>query len=432
MSESAASLEQAADPTPPTKPATIYDVAQAAGVSHQTVSRFLKGFEGIRPETREKVVRALDELGYRPNLTARSLKSGRSHRIGALTHEISKVGPSRVAEGATAAASEAGYVLDLISLDVRNPRAIEESLELITQHDLAGVLALASTDEMTARSRRPSSACRPTSTPRRTMPSAVDPRSRADERSGLPALIAHLADSATDASRTSPAPPRGRRPAIASWRSRRRSRPRGSSRSGVLHGDWSARSGYDAIAGLARLPDATAFVAANDQMALGAMLALKERGLRDARGRQRRRHRRHPRGRVLRSAAHDAADRLRGRGSRCRCYELLARIEGTGIRPGRRAAAAAGRPSLVGPGAGGLSDARRPDTARGPAFVRADATSSSSREREACPRPAARRSTPAPRPAAPARRRWRSARAGARDGSRTRPRGPARADAGAR
>ena len=66
------------EPDGPSQPkaATIYDVAQAAGVSHQTVSRFLKGFEGIRPETREKVVRALDELEYRPNLTARSLKSG--------------------------------------------------------------------------------------------------------------------------------------------------------------------------------------------------------------------------------------------------------------------------------------------------------------------------------------------------------------------
>ncbi|HWV49991.1 MAG TPA: LacI family DNA-binding transcriptional regulator, partial [Microbacterium sp.] len=133
---------------PPAKPSTIYDVAAAAGVSHQTVTRFLRGFAGIRPETQARVERAIAELGYRPNLTARSLKSGRSHRIGALTHELSQVGPSRIAEGAAAAAREAGYVLDLVSLDMRNPHAVEESLALLAQQDLAGILALGSTDEM--------------------------------------------------------------------------------------------------------------------------------------------------------------------------------------------------------------------------------------------------------------------------------------------
>ena len=49
---------------------------------------------------------------------------------------------------------------------------------------------------------------------------------------------------------------------------------------GVLIGDWSAKSGYDTLARLPELPAATAYVAANDQMALGAMLAIKERGLR--------------------------------------------------------------------------------------------------------------------------------------------------------
>jgi LacI family transcriptional regulator len=262
----------------PRKAATIYDVASAAGVSHQTVSRFLKGFEGIRPETRERVMRALDELDYRPNLTARSLKSGRSHRIGALTHEISKVGPSRTAEGASAAAREAGYVLDVVSLDARNASAISESLELIMQHDLAGVLALASTDEMThafehAEFRVPA------------LISAEIDEFTVDQASevtsvGVPGVVAHLAGL-------------GHRRCIhiagpATWaaaRNRQRAyegaiEALGMRSLAVLGGDWSAESGYRAIAALDTLPDATAVVAANDQMALGAMLALKERGLR--------------------------------------------------------------------------------------------------------------------------------------------------------
>jgi DNA-binding LacI/PurR family transcriptional regulator len=271
-------LESVGNAAAPVKAATIYDVAQAAGVSHQTVSRFLKGFEGIRPETREKVVQALDELGYRPNLTARSLKSGRSHRIGALTHEISHVGPSRVAEGASAAAREAGYVLDLVSLDVRNPLAIEESLALITQHDLAGVLALSSTDEMT----------RAFETTEFRVPAYIG--AEADDAVsghpseltsvGLPALIAHLAEL-------------GHRDLVhisgpSNWSAARNRvlayeaavESQGLHSLGILPGDWSARSGYQAIAEITRLPEASAFVAANDQMALGAMLALKERGYR--------------------------------------------------------------------------------------------------------------------------------------------------------
>jgi len=260
------------------KAATIYDVAQAAGVSHQTVSRFLTGFEGIRPATRERVVQALDDLGYRPNLTARSLKSGQSHRIGALTHEISQVGPARIVEGASIAAREAGYVLDIVSLDTRNPRAIEESLALITQHDLAGVLALAVTDEMT-RAFEATSFRVPAYVASETDGAEDDPRGLLS-RVGIPTLVAHLADL-------------GHRrlvhiagPTIwSAARNRIRAydaaiQAQGLVSAGILHGDWSAASGYRAIADLTDLPDATAYVVANDQMALGAMLALKERGLR--------------------------------------------------------------------------------------------------------------------------------------------------------
>src|SRR5690606_3745935 len=52
---------------------SMHDVAALAGVSHQTVSRVLNNFEGIRPETRERVLEAIDQLGYRRNLAARTL-----------------------------------------------------------------------------------------------------------------------------------------------------------------------------------------------------------------------------------------------------------------------------------------------------------------------------------------------------------------------
>jgi DNA-binding LacI/PurR family transcriptional regulator len=63
------------------KPATIYDVAKVAGVSHQTVSRLLLGYQGIRPETRQRVLGAIEQLDYRTNIAARNLRNGRTGMI---------------------------------------------------------------------------------------------------------------------------------------------------------------------------------------------------------------------------------------------------------------------------------------------------------------------------------------------------------------
>jgi len=258
------------------RPATIYDVARAAGVSHQTVSRLLKGYEGIRPDTRDRVDEAIRELGYRPNLTARSLTTGRSHRIAALTHEITQVGPSKILEGATMAARDAGYLLDVITLDAHDPAAIRESIDLALQFDLAGVLALSSTDEVTNAVKN--------STFRVPIYLATghdrSPTESPPVESGLYAVVRHLADL-------------GHRDLVhiagpSTWvGARNRTREYeaavvalGLHSQGVIHGDWSARSGYEAIASWPDQLPATAFVAANDQIALGAILALNERGYR--------------------------------------------------------------------------------------------------------------------------------------------------------
>lgn len=255
---------------------TIYDIARAAGVSHQTVSRYMHGVR-LRPETAAKVDRALEELEYRPNLTARALTTGRSHRIGVLTHELDLVGPSRTVKAATQAAKEAGYLLDIVTLDAGNAKAIRAALDLLIQHDLAGVIALASTDEMRLAFERTSFAVPAVIAGEED--TAARARSSVLSGSGLPELIGYLADLGHRdflhvAGPTTWPAARNRAQAYESAVA-----SRGLRSLGAVHGDWSAKSGYDIVRQLPGDALPTAVVAANDQMALGVLLALFERGL---------------------------------------------------------------------------------------------------------------------------------------------------------
>ncbi|MGB5489113.1 MAG: LacI family DNA-binding transcriptional regulator [Lysobacterales bacterium] len=68
--------------------ATIYEVSKLAGVSLATVSRVMNNSGKVTPKTRDKVLAAIEELGYRPNSMAQSLASKRSNSIGILIPEL--------------------------------------------------------------------------------------------------------------------------------------------------------------------------------------------------------------------------------------------------------------------------------------------------------------------------------------------------------
>lgn len=88
-------------------PVSLRDVAAAAGVSIKTVSNVVNGYPFISEQTKTKVQAALDELGYRPNLSARRLRSGRSGLIALAVPELTPYF-ANLAEHVAAAAERHG------------------------------------------------------------------------------------------------------------------------------------------------------------------------------------------------------------------------------------------------------------------------------------------------------------------------------------
>jgi LacI family repressor for deo operon, udp, cdd, tsx, nupC, and nupG len=89
---------------------TIRDVSHRAGVSLSTVSRVLNDHSTVNPAMRERVLQAVQDLGYRPNLAARTLKTSRSHLIVFVIPEISNPYYTETYRGIHSVAAERGYV----------------------------------------------------------------------------------------------------------------------------------------------------------------------------------------------------------------------------------------------------------------------------------------------------------------------------------
>jgi DNA-binding LacI/PurR family transcriptional regulator len=88
---------------------TMNDVARAAGVSLKTVSNVLNDYEFIRPATKQKVLDAIAALGYEANLTARSLRSGKTRMLGLVLSDLSAPYYAELASNLMRVASERGY-----------------------------------------------------------------------------------------------------------------------------------------------------------------------------------------------------------------------------------------------------------------------------------------------------------------------------------
>ncbi|MEV0907849.1 LacI family DNA-binding transcriptional regulator [Streptomyces hokutonensis] len=131
---------------------TIRDVAEHAGVSKSLVSLVLRGSEQVRPEKRQAVLAAVEELGYRPNAAARSLSERRTRSVGVLLNDLRNPWFVELLDGLGSRLHERG--LHMLLADGRLNRRLGEDLtRTFTELRVDGLVAvgtLPATDELRA------------------------------------------------------------------------------------------------------------------------------------------------------------------------------------------------------------------------------------------------------------------------------------------
>lgn len=259
---------------------TISDVAKRAGVANITVSRVLNGAENVNPVTRRRVEQAIQELGYLPNLAARSLRSGQTRTLALLVPDIGNPFWPSVARGIEDAAQSGGYSIFLCNTD-ENPTKQRDYLFAVLQQRVDGVI-LAPCDPDAA-SLAP---LREQGTPTVIIDRRVDgwdvDTVYADSVSGARALIQHLLNLGHTriAALTGPAGVSTAEDRLLGYRLALHEAGIAAEPRLLRYGEYRTTSGYQMAkdvlaAGLAP----TAFFAANQAIALGVLDALTERGL---------------------------------------------------------------------------------------------------------------------------------------------------------
>lgn len=121
--------------------ANIRDVADSAGVSVATVSRTLQQPERVSPKTRNKVMAAVQAVGYKPNLMAVKFRSGKSHNLVVLVPTVANVFFARVISGMQEAAAELGYSI-LLANTLGNSEIESHYAKMVSTSQADGLIQL--------------------------------------------------------------------------------------------------------------------------------------------------------------------------------------------------------------------------------------------------------------------------------------------------
>lgn len=257
------------------------DVAELAGVSASTVSHVLNGTRKVSEDTRERVRLAIEELGYEPNLLAKSLKVSRTFTIGLLISDIQNPFFTSVIRGAEDVALSRGYHLFLCNTD-EDPNREDEYVRELSKKRVDGLIVASS-----ASRRNHTLQLRLEDVPFVFMDREVEgieaDTVSVDNRLGMRLIAEHLTQLGHERVGMVSGPLEkssgheryhGLRDALADL-----GLPLHDSL--VRFGDFRVSGGREAAEELLRLPEPpTALVVSNNQMTLGALLAVRELGLR--------------------------------------------------------------------------------------------------------------------------------------------------------
>lgn len=259
------------------KSVSMNDVAQEAGVSLKTVSRVINEPDTVRPKTRELVQTAMNKLGFRTNFAARSLRLGRYKSIGVVVFSL-EGGNQEVLDGIATAAAKEGYAITLIKKRADENMTLAEASRRLSLLPVDGMIfnlgrMVEDFDTYKAPSDLKTVIITPLEQPNCSTVSD-------DQQGGGYMATSYLLERGHKHIRfiSGPAESLSSQQRMHGWE-------QALSECGLeiaepLQGDWNAQSGYEAGLKLAQDKDCTAILAANDNMAYGAMVALAEQGRR--------------------------------------------------------------------------------------------------------------------------------------------------------
>jgi DNA-binding LacI/PurR family transcriptional regulator len=254
---------------------TIIDVAKLSGVSTQTVSRVINNHPYVSNETRIKVEDAIRKLGYRPNLAARALSNGKTNTLGVVSWDTTLYGPASTIHAVQTVARDHGFNISLYPIRDLTLENLESAIDEMKYINVDGfLLNLPLEIELESLKARFSEI--------KTLlienENAVGlPTVNVDQYKGAKLAVDHLVEMGHEhiAHIAGPSEWFDARNRMKGWKDSLIANAL--SHQVVVSGDWSARSGYEAMRKILKNSKrTTAVFAANDAMALGALKYLYE------------------------------------------------------------------------------------------------------------------------------------------------------------